>query len=425
MYDFANSAFTTLVVTFIYSTYFTLTMTEDATTGAARWSFGITVTAIAVALLSPYVGAIADRGGHRKRLLLIATAICVAATILLFFATPGQVWFALSAFVVANVAFELGYVFYNAYLPDIAPPEKIGRVSGFGWALGYAGGLLCLAVALVGFVGVGGEPLFGLSTEEGLNVRATNLLVAGWFFVFSLPAFFALKDTPPLQPRAAGSVFRTATRELSQTFQSVRRYRNVFWFLLAHLIYNDGLVTVFSLGGPYAASTFGFTVEDNIMLGIALNIAAGLGAYAFGFLDDRVGGKRTILISLVGLFLFTTLAIVAQTRLMFWIAAIGIGLLVGPNQSASRSLMGRLAPPDKESEFYGFYSFSGKATSFLGPLLFGVLTVLTGTQRYGMAVLLVFFLAGGLLLLRVKEAEGSHLAQHSPEEAAVRAGLKG
>jgi len=419
MYDFANSAFTTLVVTFIYSTYFTLTMAEDATTGAARWSFAITISAIAVALLSPYAGALADRGGHRKHLLVGTSLVCILGTALLFFPVPGQAWFALSAFIVANVAFELGYVFYNAYLPDIAPPDKIGRISGYGWALGYVGGLLCLAIALAGFVGVGGAPLFGISDENGLNVRATNLLVAGWFLVFSLPALFVLRNPPPVQPRAAGDVFRTATRELIRTFHSVRQYRHVFWFLLAHLIYNDGLVTVFALGGPYAASTFGFTVEDTIILGIALNVAAGLGAYLFGFMDDRWGGRTTVLVSIVGLSAFTLLAILAESRTIFWIAAVGIGLLVGPNQSASRSLMGRLTPPEKEGEFFGFYSFSGKATSFLGPLLFGVLTMLTGTQRLGLAALLVFFVTGGLLLLRVDETEGFRLARRVPDEPAL------
>lgn len=412
-YDFANSSFTTLVVTFIYATLFTGAIAADDIQGTQQWSWAVTATALVVALLSPYVGAIADRGGYRKRFLLICTVICIAGTALLFFPKPGQVAFALAIFVVANIAFEMGNVFYNAFLPDIAPPAKIGRVSGYGWALGYGGGLVCLFVALFLLVQPETAP-FGLDKATFAHVRATNLLVAVWFAVFAIPLILFVHEEPaPVRTARSGSLLSAANRQFAKTFREIRQYRQVFRLLLARLIYNDGLVTIFAFGGIYAQGTFGFTTEDVIIFGIALNVAAGLGAFAFGFLDDKIGGKPTILISLIGLVVASVLAVFAPDRLWFWVAAVGVGLLIGPNQSASRSLMGRFVPPDKENEFYGFFAFSGKATAFLGPLLFGTFTELFDTQRAGVAVVVAFFLIGGLLMMRVDEAEGVTLAHRT------------
>ena len=408
-YDFANSAFTTLIVTFIYATFFTGIIAADEIGGTQQWSLAVTLSAILIALLSPYVGAIADRGGYRKRFLLITTVICVAGTALLFFPQPGQIFFALSCFIVANVAFEMANVFYNAFLPDIAPPSKIGRISGYGWGLGYAGGLLCLFVALFLFVQPE-TPLFGLSKDTFAHIRATNLLVAVWFAAFSIPLFlFVPEEKAPPIPQE-GSLIGSATKQFVRTFKEIRQYRQVFRLLLARLIYNDGLVTIFAFGGIYAQGTFGFTTEDVILFGIALNVAAGLGAFGFGFLDDRIGGKPTILISLGGLTIAALLAVFATSQLVFWISAILVGILIGPNQSASRSLMGRFVPNDKETEFYGFFAFSGKATAFLGPLLFGTMTQVFDTQRAGVATVILFFVIGGLLMLLVDEEEGIRLA---------------
>ena len=411
LYDFANSAFTTLVVTFIYATYFTKGIAADENTGTAQWSIAVTITALAVAILSPYLGAIADRGGYRKRFLLACTVVCVVGTVALFFPSAGQVTLALVIFTVANIAFEMAMVFYNAYLPDVAPPEQIGRVSGYGWALGYFGGLLCLVVALFAFVQTD-TPIFGFSAEGGESIRATNLLVAAWFAIFAIPIFIWVKEEkPPPIPKGSG-VLRQATRQFVDTFNEIRQqYRQIFRFLLARLIYNDGLITIFAFGGIYAQGTFGFTTEDIIVFGIALNVAAGAGAFAFGFLDDRLGGKKTIMISLVGLFAAALLAVTTTSQLWFWVAAIGVGLLAGPNQSASRSLMGRFVPDDKENEFYGFFAFSGKATAFLGPFLLGQFTAFFDSQRAGVATVMIFFLVGGLLLTLVDEKEGIRLAR--------------
>ena len=412
LYDFANSGFTTLVVTFIYATYFTKAIAPDEVSGTQLWSFGVTLSALVVAFLSPFMGVIADAGGYRRRFLLISTLICILGSIVLYFPTSGQVQFALWTFIVANIAFEIANVFYNAYLPVLAPPQQIGRISGYGWSLGYVGGLACLIIGF--FLLVKPEPpLFGLNAATGANVRATNLLVAGWFALFSLPLFVWVRDRVGRNRPPMWQLMRSAGPELKQMFNDIRRYRQVFRLLLARLVYNDGLITIFAFGGIFAAGTFGFTTAEIFYFGIALNVAAGVGAYVFGFVDDRLGGKITILLSLVGLMAASILAISTQSRLWFWVAAIGVGLLAGPNQAASRSLLGRFAPANHENEFFGFYAFSGKFTAFLGPLLLGQLTALLHSQRAGMAIVIVFFLAGGVLLLRVNEEEGIAVSGHA------------
>ena len=401
LYDWANSAFTTLVVTFIYSAYFTSAFADDPGRGTALWSRGITVSALAIAVLAPIAGALADRGG-RRRYLVLCSLLCVAATAALTFVTPSQpqaVVTALALFVVANVAFELGLVFYNAFLPSIAEPARIGRISGYGWALGYGGGLAALVAALVVFVPE--TPLFGISTAEGFNLRATNLLVAGWFLIFALPAFFRLEDEAVSGERLS---VRRAFADLAATLRQLRRYRQVGLFLLARLLYNDGLVTIFAFGGIYAVGTFGFSFAELVTFGIVINVGAGLGALAFGFVDDRIGGKATVGVSVAALAVATVVGALAPTAAWFWVAAVLSGIFAGPNQSASRSLMARFVPRDRESEFFGFFAFSGKVTSFLGPALLGVLSDLY-SQRVGVGSLLIFFLLGGLLLWRVDERE--------------------
>ena len=403
LYDWANSAFTTLVVTFVYSAYFTSAFADDPGRGTALWSRGITASALAIAALAPIAGALADRGG-RRRYLILCSLVCVAATVALAFVRPSQpnaVVIALTVFVVANVAFELGLVFYNAFLSSIAAPERIGRVSGYGWGLGYAGGLMALLAALVVFV-LPETPLFGIPTEEGFNLRATNLLVAGWFLLFAIPAFVFLKDDAVSGERLS---IRRAFADLAVTVRHLRRYRQVARFLLARLFYNDGLVTIFAFGGIYAVGTFGFTFAELITFGIVINVGAGLGALAFGFVDDRIGGRATVAWSVAALAVATVIGALAPSREWFWVSAILVGIFAGPNQSASRSLMARFVPAKHESEFFGFFAFSGKVTSFLGPALLGVLSDVYN-QRVGVASLLVFFLVGGLILWRVDEREG-------------------
>ena len=410
LFDWANSAFTTLVVTFIYATYFTKAIAPDEVTGTALWSRAVGISAIVIALLSPVLGAAADKGGKRKRYLAMTTAAAVVATTLLAFVRPGMpnaIPLALGLFVVANVGFEVGMVFYNSFLPTIASPGRIGRVSGYGWGVGYVGGLICMVLALVGFVRPE-TPWFGITRADGFNVRATNLLVAGWFAVFSLPLFFMVKERPVTGARfdLAGTL-----RELKDTVQHIRRYGEIVKFLLAHLIYNDGLVTVFAFGGIYAAGTFNMPLDEVILFGIVLNVVAGLGALAFGFVDDKLGGRKTVLITLVALAAATLVGVLAPSKAWLWVSGILIGVFGGPNQAASRSLMARLAPVRHQTEFFGFFQLSGKITSFMGPIALGTAAQLAGSQRAGIATVIAFFVAGGLLLAGVNEQRGIEAAR--------------
>ena len=405
LYDFANSSFTTLVVTFVYATYFTQAIADDPVHGTTLWSRAVTITALVVALCSPVLGAIADRGGYRKLFVVVATLICVIATAALYTVLPGQVMAALVLVVIANIAYEFGTVFYNAFLPDLSPPGRIGTLSGLAWGLGYIGGLLALAFALLTLVQPE-VPWFGFSTQDGENIRATNLVVAAWFFVFSVPfLLWVPEDTS--RASVSGRVIVEAFAQLRHTLIEVRKYRQTVRFLLARLVYNDGLVTVFAFGGIYAAGTFGFAFEEVLLFGIVINVFAGLGAAAMGLLDDRIGGKRTIVISLIGLTAAALLAILATSAMWFWIAGILIGVFAGPNQAASRSLMGRFVPHELENEFFGFFAFSGKLTAFIGPFVLGVLTDVSGSQRVGVSVVVVLFVLGLLLLLPLDERAGS------------------
>lgn len=403
LYDFANSPFTTLVVTFVYSAYFTQAIAADAIEGTTQWSRAVTITALTVALSAPFLGAVADHGGYRKPFLVAATLVCAGATASLYWVLPGQVLLALGLFVVANVAYELGTVFYNAYLPDIAPHGRIGTVSGWAWGCGYIGGLLALVLALVALVQPE-QPWLGFSTEEGQNVRATNLLVAVWFVVFSLPMFLFVPD-PRSRPRS-GPVMGLAYTQLVKTFTDLRQYGQTMRFLIARLVYNDGLVTIFAFGGIYASETFAFSIQEVLVFGIVINLAAGIGAAAMGFLDDRAGAKLTITISLLGLIGATLLAVLAEQKAGLWVAGILIGIFVGPNQAASRSLLGRFTPPGMENEFFGLFAFSGKLTAFVGPFLLGVVTAWSGSQRAGVSVVLGLFVVGLVLLASVDERAG-------------------
>jgi UMF1 family MFS transporter len=380
-------------------------MAPDEVTGTALWSRAVSISAILIAVLSPILGAAADKGGRRKRYLALTTVVAVIATTLLTFVKPGApnaIPLALTLFVVGNVGFEVGMVFYNAFLPTITSPEKIGRVSGYGWGVGYIGGLLCMVLALVGFVQPE-TPWFGITRAEGFNIRATNLLVAGWFALFSLPLFLFVKERP-----VPGARFDMAgtLRELKDTVRHIRRYREIVKYLIAHLIYNDGLVTVFAFGGIYAAGTFNMPFSEVIVFGIVLNVVAGLGAWGVGYGDDRLGGKKTVLITLVALSVATFIGVLAPTKTWLWVAGILIGVFGGPNQAASRSLMGRFSPARHQTEFFGFYQLAGKITSFMGPMALGSVALMAGSQRAGVATVIAFFVVGGLLLVWVNERVG-------------------
>ncbi len=380
MYDFANSSFTTLILTFIYATYFTKAIAPDEITGTALWSRAVAVSAFIVAFLSPILGVVADQGNLRKKFLFIFTVIAIISSAMLYTPLPGQTLKALTWFMIGNIAFEMGMVFYNAFLPDIADSEKIGRISGIGWGVGYIGGLAAMLIGMIGFVNPE-EPWFGFSRDFGQNIRATNLLVAVWYAVFSIPLFLFIREKALISEKPVEIRLRKVFYELKETFLEIRKFKQITRFLIARLIYNDGLITIFAFGGIYAAGTFDFSFEEIMLFGIILNICAGIGAIVIGFLDDYLGGKNTIMISLAGLICASFMAVFATDKTIFWIAGILVGILSGPNQSASRSLMARFVPVYKQNQFFGFFAFSGKFTAFLGPFLLGLVTEIFNSMK--------------------------------------------
>ena len=392
-----------MITTFVFAAYFTGAVAADRVTGTSQWGYAMSLSALAVALAGPVCGAVADHTGRRKPWLAVFTVLTVAATAMLWFALPGADWvlWSLAFVALANFGFEMGMVFYNAMLPDLAGAGRIGRVSGWGWGLGYMGGLASLAVALVFLVQAEPAP-FGLDKETAEHVRATAPLVAGWVAVFALPLFVLTPDAGPtgLAPALA---LKRGLGTLVRTIRDIREHGLIARFLLARMIYTDGLNTLFAFGGIYAAGTFGMKLDEVILFGIALNVTAGLGAALFAWVDDRIGPKRTIMISLVALTVLGALVLVVQSKTLFWIFAVMLGVFVGPAQAASRSMMARLAPEHLRGEMFGLYAFSGKATAFVGPALLAWVTTLAGSQRAGMATILVFLAAGMALLWPLPE----------------------
>lgn len=397
-YDWANSAFPTVIVTFVFAAYFTKGVAPDEIVGTAMWGQAMGWSALAVAVLSPFLGAVADRSGRRKPWLFVWTLICVVTSASLWTVTPSadMAVTALILVALANIGFEVGMVFYNAMLPDIAPHGRIGRISGWGWGLGYVGGLVCLALVLVLFVQTD-TPLFGLDKDAAEHVRIAGPFVAVWMAVFSIPLFLLTPDRAP----TGVSIITAAGKgwaDLVATFKAARRHAVVFRYLIARMIYTDGLNTLFAFGGIYAAGTFGMEFADLIVFGIGMNVTAGAGAAAFAWLDDRWGPLRVIYVSLVALTILGAAILVVTDIMWFWVIGLSLGIFVGPAQAASRSLMARIAPPSIRTEMFGLYALSGKATAFLGPMLVAALTAAAGSQRVGMSAVLIFFVVGGLML---------------------------
>lgn len=412
LYDWANSAFPTVIVTFVFSAYFATAVAADSADGTAMWSRGLALSGIVIAILSPIFGAIADRSGRQKPWLAACSAVTIVGAGLLWFVAPAPDWalYALVVFGIANIAFEIGQVFYNAMLPGIVAHEKIGRLSGWGWGLGYMGGLACLVIALFAFVQAAPPP-FGLDKGAAEHVRIVGPMVAVWFAVFCLPLFFLVPDKPREGARRRvppGQAVREGIATLAATFSKMRQYqyRQIAWFLLARFFYVDGMNTMFAFGGIYAAGTFGMAVEEVIMFGIGLNVTAGLGAAAFAWIDDRFGAKLTVVVALLGLIGVGVPLLAVEDKTLFWGLGLALGIFMGPAQAASRSLMARLAPAEVRTEMFGLFAFSGKATAFIGPAILGAVTTLTGSQRWGMATVVVFLALGlALLVWKVREPD--------------------
>ena len=399
LFDWASNAWPTVVMSFVFSAYITREVAPTPEAGTAWWGTTTAVAGVVIALLSPVLGALADRGGPRKPWVLGFSAVTVIMAAGLFTIRPEPAYLLQAAIIagIGGAAFEIGQVFYNATLAEVAPPRMIGRVSGWAWATGYAGGLVCLGLCLALFV-LPETPILRLDPAAAEPVRATGVVVALWFAVFAVPYAVLVPDRPrarvPIGPLARQAVaqLRASLREL------VGRHRPVAWFLLARMLYTDGLNTLFAFGGVYAAGTFDMGFRAILEFGIAMNVAAGIGAFGFAWVDDWVGPKRTVVISLVSLIAFGAAALAVETVTGLYVAGCGLGLFIGPAQAASRSLMTRMAPAELRAEMFGLYQFSGKITAFAGPALVGWVTVAADSQRAGMATIVVFFLAGLAIL---------------------------
>ena len=405
LFDWANSPFPTVVITFVFSAYFARGIVGDPVQGTALWGGALATGGLVVALLGPFLGAAADAAGRRKPWLLGCSALTVSGAFLMWFAAPDPAftYWALGCVVLANIGFDLGMVFYNAMLPEVAGAGKLGRLSGWGWALGYAGGLACLLIVLFGFVEASPAP-FGLDREAAEQVRIAAPFAGLWFALFGWPLFVFVREpeTPPLPFTAS---LAAGFAMLRDTLRHLREYAVVARFLAARLLYIDGLNTIFAFGGIYAAGVFGMSVGRVIVFGIVLNVSAGLGALAFSWVDDAIGAKRTLVMALVGLSASAFAALLAPAEPWFWAAAVVLGIFVGPTQAASRSMMARLAPPERRGEMFGLFALSGKVTAFAGPAMVAWTTAAAQSQRVGMATVLVLMLAGLAILLTLPDPD--------------------
>lgn len=401
LYDWANSAFAAVIQTFVFAAYFVNSIAVNDTVGSAQWGTVTGLSAFIVALISPVFGAVADQSGGRKIWLSLFTLLCIIPTALMWFLKPSHeyVWPALWCVGIAAVGSEGAYIFYNSMLPELAPPSQVGRWSGWGWGMGYAGGMAALLISLFVFVQ---SPwswfAFDLSTAE--PVRATFLLTAIWYAIFSLPLFiFAPRSPPSNKPIMRAAV--DGVKQLGSFLMEIRKYASIVRFLIAKMLYVDGLATLFAFGGIYAATIFGMSQAEVLQFGIAMNLTAGLGAACLAFLDDWFGSKKVILVSLVGLIIPGSLALVVTEKWEFWVLGLLMCVFVGPVQSSSRALMARVSPAHMRRQMFGFYMLSGKATAFFGPLLYGWVAYMTGSLRWGMSTIIVLFILGGLIVLTI------------------------
>ncbi len=405
LYDWANSAFPTIITTFIFATYFTEKVAVNKVIGTAQWGNAISLSALFIAILGPFIGAIADNEGRRKPWVALFTVITIISAAMLWYAKPepSYVFWALIWLVVGETGLEVGSVFYNAMLEDLVPKKYIGRMSGWAWGIGYFGGLSALLICLVVFIK---GHHFGLHLNKQLEepIRICSPFVAVWFFVFSIPFFIWTKDKPS---SGIGLVLamKKGLSSLVHTCRSIRQYKEVVKFLIARMIYIDGLNTVFAFGGIYAAGVFHMNFSQVVEFGIAMNVAAGLGAVGFAWLDDLIGSKPTLLIALFILIISTTAVLLVHSVTLFWVFGMLLSVCVGPVQAASRSMLIHLAPRELIAEMFGLYALSGKATAFLGPLFLGWVTYWFDSQRAGMSTVLLFFVIGGILLFFVNESK--------------------
>ncbi|HEX5231276.1 MAG TPA: MFS transporter [Bradyrhizobium sp.] len=433
-FDWAAQPYFTLITTFVFAPYFATHVAPDAASGQSLWGFATAAAGLLIALMSPVLGAIADASGRRKPWIAAFGAMLVIGSGLMWFGRPGDpgvILPLLLAYALATIGVEFATVFNNAMMPTLVPPDQIGRLSGTGWATGYVGGILSLILVL-GFLAASPEtgrtlfgfvPLFGLDPVTHQGDRISGPLTGIWFVVFVLPMFLLTPDYPAKCP--IREALREGLTELRDTLRELPRRKSMAAFLLANMIYTDGLVSLFAFGGIYAAGTFGWNTIQIGSFGIILAIAGTLGAWLGGKLDDLLGPKTVIAGSMSMLLLAIIVILLVDRDHVFFVqvappspggalfasaaerAYLVLGCLIGaaggPLQAASRSLLIRIAPRDRIAQYFGLFALTGKVTSFIGPLLIGIITGLTQSQKAGMAVLVLFFVAGLALLARVRD----------------------
>jgi UMF1 family MFS transporter len=403
MFDFANSSYTTIIVTFFFSNAFTQLIAAGPSADL-WWGRAILASNLTVVLLSPLMGAFADESGRKKAFLFASYAVCVGGTAALWFLEPGQILPALVLFVLSNVAFSFGENFAGAFLPEISTPANVGRISGFGWGLGYFGGLLSLALVFPFVKG-------GVTLENYGTLRLAWPVTAAFFLLAGLPTFLVLRERAPKKSEPLSYYLRNGFGRLATTAHSARTFRELVRFLGVFFVFSIGLTATIGFFGIYAARTLAFTPVELLLLGTAVQIPAAAGAFVFGLVQDRLGARRTLQITLVLWLAVTAAVALVEEKRTFWIVALFAGLGIGSLQSASRALVGAFSPVSKSGEFFGLWGLAGKGAYALGPLIFGWISSATGSQRTAAAANGVFFLAGLLGLFLVDERRGIAVAR--------------
>ncbi|MBW0101105.1 MFS transporter [Pseudonocardia sp. KRD291] len=406
LWDWGSSAFTTIILTFVFSVYLTGSVGDDlpGTISVNSWlSWSTAAAGLLIALMAPVIGQSADRAGRRLRSTGLWTAAVVVTVALMFFVRDDYqyLWLGLALLGLASIFFELAQVSYFALLSQVSTPANVGRVSGFGWSMGYFGGIVLLLLVYVGLIAGDGGAL-GLGTGDGINIRVVALVAAVWFAVFAIPMFFSLPETPPAAARARLGVLGSYRKLLTDLRDLYRREPHTVYFLGASALYRDGLNAVFAFGGVIAVTVYGMDPGTVLIFGVVINVVSALGALAGGWLDDRVGPKAVVVGSLAGLVIVGIILLFVSGPNAFWVFGLVLGLFVGPAQASSRSYMNRLCPPGQEGQLFGLYATTGRAVSFLAPALIGLFTYLFSSDRAGTVGIVLVLAAGLVAVLPVK-----------------------
>lgn len=388
LFDFANTSFSIVVVTFLYAVYFKKVVAEGEAIGDLYWSIGTSLAMIITAIISPILGAIADYSAGKKRFLLFFTLLCIVTTASLFFVGEGEVFLGITLFVLANIGFEAGLVFYDSFLPEITEPKNYGRVSGYGFAMGYLGSLATLAI------------IFPFIQAE--MIKESFPVAALFFLIFAIPLFIYLKDNRKVKTENV-SYLKIGISRVWSTISHLKNYKNLATFLLAYFFYIEGVNTIIFFSGNYASTTLGFTETELLIFFLTVQTTAIAGSVVLGILADSIGQKKTIIITLIMWLITVLIAYSVQDKNGFYVVGLIAGAAMGSSQSTSRSLMSKLTPPDKKTEFFGFYSFFGKSSAIIGPLVFGFVSFISGDQRLAIFSIGFFFLVGLLILLKVND----------------------